>query len=180
MYLLHKVAEKLSAEILFAEIMTLTFKAVNGTGLAWPLAWSLILFLEMGVVNHGDRARLVNNFSWHELNKLTLLSPRHDVSSKILRSLLHLGLHPAADGTKIPDPKQGSINFKSNIVFDDGSLSSTIGHNSLPIPNHSLIASLDNYRFRLTAIESFFLFGQILLLLQPKSWEIFIFKCKLK
>jgi hypothetical protein len=36
MYLLHKVAEKLSAEILFAEIMMLTFKAVNGTGLAWP------------------------------------------------------------------------------------------------------------------------------------------------
>jgi hypothetical protein len=73
MYLLHKVAEKLSAEILFAEIMMLTFKAVNGTGLAWPLAWSQILFLEMGVVKHRDRARLVNNFSWPELNKLTLL-----------------------------------------------------------------------------------------------------------
>jgi hypothetical protein len=69
MYLLHKVAEKFSAEILFAEIMMLTFKAINGTG----LAWSQILFLEMGVVKHRDWARLVNNFSWPKLNKLTLL-----------------------------------------------------------------------------------------------------------
>jgi hypothetical protein len=49
--------------------------------------------------------------------------------------------------------------------FGDGLLSPPIGHVSLPMANHSLIPSLDNCGFRPTLIESFFLFGQILLLL---------------
>jgi hypothetical protein len=88
MYLLHKVAEKLSAEILFAEIMMLTFKAVNGTGLAWPLAWSQILFLEMGVVKHRDRlgwsttSAGLNSTNSHFFTK----TPRGVNNSEILRS----------------------------------------------------------------------------------------------
>ncbi len=45
---------------------------------------------------------------------------------------------------------------------------------SLPIPNRSLIARLDNCGFRPTIIESFFPFGQILLLCNQKVEKIFV------